>query len=317
MSPQPVFQSLAPSGFGVGAVAGAQHGHEDGGFALRSALRVKDGDGVAGVIDEELFARLVLVAQHHIQMAVPAMIEFREAAVALAVGVVLAVFLPLQEQRQAAVGLKFLVKVREVRRGPLGFRRALDGFTLNGVTPNGLAPSGSSVTGMRVERFFQPRLVPAFLKRPSDARRPGPGEAIRNTGLRDRTTASDLILAQAQFEPEPQHFLDFPHGQFFRRQCRFLLLPEEPRLPDSCPASLPLTFVGVNPTSPNRPRSRAGDPSPHPGTIITIPGIAITMTPESLLRSSRNGHHDHVGIAITMARNPQVANQTGGSGMFA
>src|SRR5579875_3901841 len=52
-------------------------------------------------------------------------------------------------------------------------------------------------------------------------------------GLRERTTASDLILAQAQFEPEPQHFLDLPHGQFFRRQCRFLLFPEEPRLPDS------------------------------------------------------------------------------------
>src|SRR5579875_129812 len=68
-------------------------------------------------------------------------------------------------------------------------------------------------------------------------------------GLRERTTASDLILAQAQFEPEPQHFLDLPHGQFFRRQCRFLLFPEEPRLPDSCPASLALTLVGVNPTS--------------------------------------------------------------------
>jgi hypothetical protein len=39
--------------------------------------------------------------------------------------------------------------------------------------------------------------------------------------------------------------------------------------------------------------------------FITLPGIAITMTPESLLRSFRNAHHDRFGIAITVPRNPQ------------
>lgn len=39
--------------------------------------------------------------------------------------------------------------------------------------------------------------------------------------------------------------------------------------------------------------------------LITIPGIAITMTAESSLRSFRNAHHDHFGIAITVPRNPQ------------
>jgi hypothetical protein len=38
--------------------------------------------------------------------------------------------------------------------------------------------------------------------------------------------------------------------------------------------------------------------------IITILGIVITMIPESLLRSFRNAHHDHFGIAITLPRNP-------------
>jgi len=38
--------------------------------------------------------------------------------------------------------------------------------------------------------------------------------------------------------------------------------------------------------------------------VITIPGIVITMTPESIFRSFRNGHHDHFGIAIIMPRNP-------------
>jgi hypothetical protein len=43
--------------------------------------------------------------------------------------------------------------------------------------------------------------------------------------------------------------------------------------------------------------------------LITIPGIAITMTAESLLRSFRNAHHDHFGIAITVPRNPHKPGQ--------
>ena len=42
--------------------------------------------------------------------------------------------------------------------------------------------------------------------------------------------------------------------------------------------------------------------------IITIPGIVITMIPVSLLRSFRNPHHDHFGIAITLPRNPHWDN---------
>jgi hypothetical protein len=44
--------------------------------------------------------------------------------------------------------------------------------------------------------------------------------------------------------------------------------------------------------------------------IITIPGIVITMIPESLLRSFRNAHHDHFGIAITLLRNPHSAERS-------
>jgi hypothetical protein len=45
--------------------------------------------------------------------------------------------------------------------------------------------------------------------------------------------------------------------------------------------------------------------------LITIPGIAITMTAESLLRSFRNAHHDHFGIAITVPRNPHLTEHDG------
>src|SRR5205814_1673349 len=121
------------------------------------------------------------------------------------------------------------------------------------------------------------------------------------------------ILAQAQLEPEPQHFCEVSHGQSFCRQWGFLLVSEEPRLPDSCPASLALTVPLWGeprrpPLAPGREPngSRPQGPSPHPGMIITIPGIVITMIPESLLRSFRNAHHDHFGIAITLPRNPHA-----------
>src|SRR5579875_2851822 len=86
--------------------------------------------------------------------------------------------------------------------------------------------------------------IPHSVSQPRFPANHSTSEAIP-AGLRERTTASDLILAQAQFEPEPQHFLDLPHGQFFRRQCRFLLFPEEPRLPDSRAVSP--TFLIVPP----------------------------------------------------------------------
>ena len=94
VSAEPVFQSLAPGGFRVGVVAGAQDSDKDESRTVRAALCIVEGDGVPGIIHEELFAGLVLVAQHHVQMAAPAMIELAEAAVAIAVGAALAVFLP-------------------------------------------------------------------------------------------------------------------------------------------------------------------------------------------------------------------------------
>src|SRR5439155_15309855 len=178
----------------------------------------------------------------------------------------------------------------------------------------GRGPAGFAEQGMPEQRLFQPGLIPAFRQRPADPRRPSAFQAIRNARLRDRTTASDLILAQAQLEPEPQHFCEFSHGQSFCRQCGFLLVSEEPGLPDSCPASLALTVPLWGeprrpPLAPGREPngSRPQGPSPHPGMIITIPGIVITMIPESLLRSFRNAHHDHFGIAITLPRNPQLS----------
>src|SRR5579875_3462240 len=146
--------SLAPGGFGIGVVAGAQDGNEDRGLTCGSTLRVVDSDGVPGIIHEELFAGLMLLAQHHVQTAAPATVELAEAAVAIALGVVLAVFLPQPCQRQVTMGFEFLVKGRKVGRRLAGFIDA--------------------ARAMAEQRLFQPRLIPTLGQRPTDARRLGP-----------------------------------------------------------------------------------------------------------------------------------------------
>ena len=54
-----------------------------------SGARVFDRDGRTGVIDEELFAGTVLLAKNDVQLAPPPLVEFAEAAVAIAVEMVL------------------------------------------------------------------------------------------------------------------------------------------------------------------------------------------------------------------------------------
>jgi len=83
----PILQLLALGGFGVSIVAGPQDRHEDRSLALRATLRVVEGDGVPGVVDEELLAGLVLLPQHHVQLLPPAPVEFTEPAVGVAVRV--------------------------------------------------------------------------------------------------------------------------------------------------------------------------------------------------------------------------------------
>src|SRR5579875_758614 len=142
VSAEPVFQALAPGGFSIGVLAGPQHGNEDRSLTDRPALGVMDGKGVPGIIHEELFAGLMLLAQHDIQTAAPATVELAEAAVAIALGVVLAVFLPQPCQRQVTMGFEFLVKGRKVGRRLAGFIDA--------------------ARAMAEQRLFQPRLIPTL-----------------------------------------------------------------------------------------------------------------------------------------------------------
>jgi hypothetical protein len=112
-----------------------------------------DRNRVSDVIDEELLAGLMLVAEHDVQTSAPAMLEFAEAAVAEAPGVVLAVFLPQQLQGSADDGIAVPGEGWQSPAWAGGFRKA--------------------ARGVPEQRLFQLGLVPALRQRPGDGGRSG------------------------------------------------------------------------------------------------------------------------------------------------
>ena len=69
---------------------------------IASTLTKLDRDGCPSVINEELFAGAMLLAENDIELAAPALVEFAEAAVAVAVRMSLDVLLPQQLQSDTA-----------------------------------------------------------------------------------------------------------------------------------------------------------------------------------------------------------------------
>lgn len=83
-------------GFGVGVTAGPQHGHEDIGFPHFARLGIGDRHRLAGMIDEDLLAGPVFLAQHDIQIARPTPVQLAEPAIVVTFRMGLMVFFPQQ-----------------------------------------------------------------------------------------------------------------------------------------------------------------------------------------------------------------------------
>src|ERR1700735_265957 len=157
-----------------------------------TALRVVNRNGGSGVVHEHLLTGAMLLAQHQVEFLQPPPVEIAEAAVAIAIGVALAAFLPDQLQGQVLVCLQLLVDLRPVRlwvfppnrgRGPLRKQRSLDLL-----------------------------VIPVLRCRPLHAGRLRGRQVLVNGALRDGTTAGNLVLAQSE-GMEPQNFLQLAHGQ--------------------------------------------------------------------------------------------------------
>ena len=116
----PVRQILTPSGLGVGIGTGPEDSNKDLRGTDFARLRVLDGNSGPGVIDEKLFAGAVLLSENDVELAPPALVEFTETAVAVALGISLDVLFPQQLQGDMLVRLQLLMN-----RGEVGFGAAL------------------------------------------------------------------------------------------------------------------------------------------------------------------------------------------------
>src|SRR4051794_11693709 len=113
----PAGQILAAGGFGKGIAAGAENRDKQGGVEIDIAgLPVIDGNLVASVINKKLLSGAVLVPENYVEMFHPVAVELAEAAIPVAVGMILVILFPEQLQRQMAVTLQLLTNGAEVRR---------------------------------------------------------------------------------------------------------------------------------------------------------------------------------------------------------
>ena len=101
--------SAQPQATGVGkggregVVGGAQHGQEQRRLA-ELAVRLEVGQGIAGPVDEELLARLVLLAHDEIDATDPGAVALGKPGVAVALGVKRAVLTPEKAQGDVLAG---------------------------------------------------------------------------------------------------------------------------------------------------------------------------------------------------------------------
>ena len=117
---QPRFHLLVARGLGPGVGTGAERGDEEGSLPGYAGDAVVNRNRRSGPIDEGFLAGLVLLPHHYVELLAPALIQFAETAVAVALGVGVAVLFPEQLQGDVAVGAELLVDGGEVGRDFFG-----------------------------------------------------------------------------------------------------------------------------------------------------------------------------------------------------
>src|SRR5690606_28280703 len=109
---------------GEGVAGRAEHCDEHLRLADLAAVAVDHWHRLAGVVDEQLLADAVLLAHHHVQLALPGSVVLAEPAVLEALRLAQAVLLPEQSQGYAGAA-QFGMHPCPIGQGPLlaGHRR--------------------------------------------------------------------------------------------------------------------------------------------------------------------------------------------------
>src|SRR6185437_14548823 len=187
MAAQPIGQRLTPGRFGKGVITGAEHGNEDLRLAHLAGVCIGDAHGLTGVIDEQLVARPMLLAQHELLARAPLPVVLAERAVLPTVRVLRAVLFPQQQPRDATT-LQLGVQLRKIR-----LRRARERH---------YAP---------IQPLVQRRLVQLCWQRPDDPR----GSSATYALLHRRASTADrdpYLPVAVSLGLEPQNLANLAHG---------------------------------------------------------------------------------------------------------
>src|SRR5216683_569556 len=192
VSADPSAQLLVPGGFGISVGTRAQHHHEQRGWPGFAGKRIVYRNRGTGPVDESLLARLVYLAQNHILLPEPTLVELAEATVAVSFRMNLPVLFPSQLQRQMAMLLQLRMQGRKIREDLFG--------------------ESFYHLPLSEQCLLDALLVPAFRQRPGYPGRRRSLQVVMDSSLADRTSSGDLPLPQPQFKAEAEDFLNLTHG---------------------------------------------------------------------------------------------------------
>jgi len=117
MRADPVGQGLRPARLGIGVAGGAHHRDKDLGLPDLASAPVVQLDGLPGIIDKHALAGRMRLPHGRRQPALPGAVQLAPAAVAVAVGFGLPIFLPQQHQGDAGPA-QLVVDMGPIRLGP-------------------------------------------------------------------------------------------------------------------------------------------------------------------------------------------------------
>jgi hypothetical protein len=198
MGVDPTSQFLAAARFGEGVIAGAEDGDKQRCLEIDLACEpIINGNLVTGVVDEQPFSGPVFLPEDHIEVLLPLAIQLTKTAIAIAIGVLLAILFPDQLECKVVMGLQLLADRGEVRQV-------------------GLAPP---LGGPRrtADHRLQPPIIPIGRQRPAYAGGRGCFQIPMNCALGNSTTASNLLLFQPQ-RRKAKNFFELTHAEPCLRQ---------------------------------------------------------------------------------------------------
>ncbi len=173
MGADPVGQRLAEPGLGKGVIRRSHDRDEDLGGAHLPGEPVEHRHGIAGEVHEQLFAGRVGLPHGRRDAVAPFDVEVAEPAVAVAVGMMAAVFLPQQRQRYAAAA-QLGMDMPPIRKR-LRSRRV--------------------VAGRRKQLALQGCVVELLRDRPGDADHRGAADILRDRRATDPDRSGDHPIA--------------------------------------------------------------------------------------------------------------------------